>query len=158
MVINLRKLESDDWPLFAKWWRDEELIDLTSGDHSPLMDEEIKRQVDDMAEDIKSHHWLIKADGEAIGHINLNQKDDNSVEMQIVIGEKNYWGKGIGTEAISLVVSEAKKLGYKKINAEVRPENKRALRLYEKMGFKKIGTKKYDNPNLPEVILFKKEL
>lgn len=157
-MITLKKLKADDWTLFAKWWRDEELIKMTSGDHTPLTDEDIQQRVGEMAVDEKSHHWLIYLDEVPIGHINLNKIDKSSAELQIVIGEKIHWGKGFGAEAINQVLEEAKKLNYQKILAEVRPENNRAIRLYEKVGFKNSGTKKYDNPNLPEVIILEKEL
>jgi len=159
MVITSRKLESNDWHYFTKWWRDKELIKLTSGDHTPLTDEDIKQRVAEMAMEDNSHHWLIRAEDVIVGHINLNKIDGNSAELQIVIGEKEYWGKGIGKEAISQTIKKANNLGFKKIIAEVRPENSRAFGLYKKMGFHKIDNKKYpDNPNLPEVIVMIKEL
>ena len=72
---------------------------------------------------------------------------------------KDYWGKGVGKLAIEQVIEHAKALGYKKIYAEARPENSRAIGLYGKCGFKSLGLKKYpDNPNLPEVVMMEKEI
>lgn len=159
MKINLRSLALADWQYFAKWWRDKELIDLTSGDHGPLSDEEIKEQTQEMINDTNSYHWMIKADDRIVGHVNLNRLDNEKTEMQIVIGEKEYWGKGIGQEASREVLRKAKDLNYQKIYIEVRPENTRAIRLYEKLGFRKLGHKKHPhNPNLPKVIMMEKEI
>jgi len=108
MKINLRKLQFNDWPYFAKWWQDEELINMTSGDHTPLTEEEIRNQVEDMASDTNSHHFLISVDDKVVGHINLNKLDSKKAELQIVIGEKEYWGQGIGKEAIQKVLKIAK--------------------------------------------------
>lgn len=158
MKIMLRKIKLDDYPHFLKWWRDKELTVLTSGDHTPMTDKEIEKQIREMANDKKAHHWMIKADGKIVGHININKIDEKSAELQIVIGEKEYWGKGIGFEAIKQVLEQAGSLGYRKITVEVRPENTRAINLYKKSGFIKQGLKKYpDNPNLPEVLVMRKE-
>lgn len=159
MKINLRNLQSEDWPHFAKWWKDEELINMTSGDHTPITEEEIRNQVEDMASDTNSHHFLIIADDEVIGHINLNKLDSKKAELQIVIGEKEYWGQGIGKEAIRKMIEIAEDLELEKIIIELRPENSRALNLYKKSDFKQTGIKKYpENPNQPEVIIMEKEI
>lgn len=159
MKIKLRKLSKNDWPYFIKWWRDKELTDLTSGDHTPMADEEIKKQIREMTNDKSAHHWMICVDGKIVGHINLNKINDTKAELQIVIGEKDYWGKGLGKLAIEQVIEHAKTLGYKKIYVEARPENSRAIGLYGKCDFKSLGLKKYpENPNLPEVLIMEKRL
>jgi RimJ/RimL family protein N-acetyltransferase len=157
MKVILRKLELNDWPLFAKWWRDGELIKMTSGDFESLSDDEIKNQVKEMADDTDSWHWMIQVDDKIVGHINLNKLDNQKAELQIIIGEKEYWGRGIGKQAGTQIIKKAK--NFNRIYIEVRPENSRALNLYQKLGFKNLGLKKYpDNPNLPEVIMMEKVL
>jgi ribosomal protein S18 acetylase RimI-like enzyme len=50
-------------------------------------------------------------------------------------------------------------MGYEKILVEARTENIRAINLYEKMRFTKIGLKKYpENQNLSEVIVLEKTI
>ncbi|MFA6551004.1 MAG: GNAT family N-acetyltransferase [Patescibacteria group bacterium] len=64
-------------------------------------------------------------------------------KLGLVIGNKNYWGKGIGTEATKLMVGHAfKKMGLKKIKLSVHLENKPAIGVYEKAGFKVDAIKK----------------
>ena len=41
--IILRIINKDDIIHFKKWWRDEELIKLTSGDLTPISDDEINQ-------------------------------------------------------------------------------------------------------------------
>lgn len=159
MDIILQKLKAGDYPHFLRWWRDDELMGLTSGDHAPMGDEEIQKQVAKMASDKNVRHWLIEVDDKIVGHINLNKINSKTAELQIVIGEKEYWGKGIGFEAIIKVLDQAKSFGYKKILVEVRPDNIRAINLYQKAGFEKQGLKKYPkNPNLPEVLVMEKQI
>ncbi len=158
MEIILRNLTKKDSQYFIKWWRDKELIALTSGDFTSLSDQEIQKQVDEMATDKNSVHFMIEADGKIVGHVNLNKIDEETAELQIVIGEKDYWGKGIGQDAIIQILKKAVKIRYKKIITEVRPENQRAINLYKQTGFLYIRNKKYDNPNQLEVLIMEKRL
>ena len=52
---------------------------------------------------------------------------------------KDYWGKGIGTGIMNVLMDFAKKSGAEVLELEVRSDNERAIALYEKFGFKKIG-------------------
>jgi len=156
--IILRKLTNDDWTYFAKWWKDPELISMTSGNPEKFSDAAIKKQVQEMVNDARAHHWLIETANRVVGHINLCRMTKSKAELQIVIGEKEYWGKGIGKKAIELVLENGKNLSYKEIYVEVRPENLRARKLYKSAGFIEQGTKKYRNKYLPEVVMMAKNL
>ena len=52
---------------------------------------------------------------------------------------KAYWGNGVGTRLMEQVIDFAKYAGMEIISLEVRSDNARAIRLYEKLGFEKIG-------------------
>ena len=57
-------------------------------------------------------------------------------ELRIVIGEKDFWGKGYGVEAIKLVVDYAfDKLNLNKVYLGVNAEHKRAIEAYKNAGF-----------------------
>ena len=57
---------------------------------------------------------------------------------------KDYWGKGIGTGLMKLLIDFCKKSDAEVIELQVRSDNERAIGLYKKFGFEKIGTyKKY---------------
>lgn len=50
------------------------------------------------------------------------------------------WGKGIGSMLIDYIIDFAKNIAHAEIiSLEVRSDNTRAIRLYEKYGFEKIG-------------------
>ena len=67
-----------------------------------------------------------------IGDVSFNQKD-----MPIVIGEKEYRGRGIGTKVIRKLIERAKDLGYKEIEVEeIYHWNIASQKLYTKLGFK----------------------
>lgn len=51
------------------------------------------------------------------------------------IGEKQFWGKGIGKDIIRLIINNAKILGLTSWYLNVHRDNERAQKLYEKYGF-----------------------
>ncbi len=75
-----------------------------------------------------------------IGNIKLEPIDfiNRKAMLGMIIGDRDYWGKGIATEATKLVVKHAfEKMGLEEVNLGVIPENKAAVRVYEKVGFLK---------------------
>jgi RimJ/RimL family protein N-acetyltransferase len=70
---------------------------------------------------------------------NLNQ----SADIAIVIGNKLFWNKGYGSEALTLLLDYGfKALNLHNVQLEVYSFNKRAIKSYEKVGFKIIGNKR----------------
>lgn len=57
---------------------------------------------------------------------------------------KEFWGLGIGTALMEYILEISDLiLKYQMVELEVVSENKRAISLYEKMGFKKIGSRPF---------------
>lgn len=54
--------------------------------------------------------------------------------------KKEFWGMGIGAAAMEALFSFAKSAGIEVIQLEVKADNTGGIRLYEKMGFTRIGT------------------
>ena len=74
-----------------------------------------------------------------IGNIKLEPIDfkNKKATLGILIGDKIYWGRGIGAEAIKLILNYAfSKLNLKEVNLGVISKNKRAITLFKKIGFK----------------------
>ncbi len=71
--------------------------------------------------------------------INIDDKNRNA-ECIIDIGEKEYWGKGYGTEAMKLLLDFAfLELNMHRVSLSVFSFNKNAIHLYEKIGFSNEG-------------------
>jgi RimJ/RimL family protein N-acetyltransferase len=66
-----------------------------------------------------------------------------NAEVGIVIGEKDYWNKGYGSEAMQLMLKHGfETLNLHRIWLRVYGFNTRAIRAYEKSGFVHEGRKR----------------
>ncbi len=86
-----------------------------------------------------------KENNNHIGNVKLEPIDfaKSCATMGIIIGERNYWGKGVATEVVKAIVSFAfEYLGIKEVNLGVISENKAAIKVYEKSGFEIYKTDK----------------
>ena len=83
----------------------------------------------------------VNSDGEIVGDGSLElgvRRISHTAELGISV-VKEYWGKGIGSTIMNMLIQEAKDRGITKINLKVRADNERAKALYKKFGFVKEG-------------------
>ena len=83
----------------------------------------------------------IDDEGRIVGDGSLElgvRRISHSAELGISV-IKEYWGKGVGSTIMELLIKEAKDRGVTKINLKVRADNQRAKGLYKKFGFVKEG-------------------
>lgn len=76
-----------------------------------------------------------------IGNVKLEPLDweNNRTIFGIMIGDRSYWGKGLGTEATKLISDYAlDELGMDEVELGVITDNIKACRAYEKAGFKQV--------------------
>lgn len=79
-----------------------------------------------------------------IGMVSLKQIDqlNGTASLGISIDNKEYWGRGYGTEAVKLAVDFGFRfLNLHNISLYTASFNARAIRAYEKAGFKVFGTR-----------------
>jgi len=82
---------------------------------------------------------FIKNSDKHIGNVKLEPIDwnDKKATLGILIGDKNYWGKGICTIVMKLITKYAfEKMSLEKIDLGVLSENRAAIICYLKSGFK----------------------
>lgn len=71
-----------------------------------------------------------------IGLVDVHKIHCKRAEIYICIGEPEYWGKGIGTEAVGLMLNHGfNTLNYRKIVARVNTCNIQSLKIFNKFGF-----------------------
>jgi ribosomal protein S18 acetylase RimI-like enzyme len=77
-------------------------------------------------------------DERPIGCVALRRFDEDVSEMKRLYVRPAYHGRGLGRTLAEAIVSEAKKLGYKKMLLDTVPSMKAAQGLYLSMGFREI--------------------
>lgn len=78
--------------------------------------------------------------GTHIGTCTLYDYMEGSIQLGIRIGNKDYWNKGYGTDAVKLLTWFAfTTMSVNRVWLKVLPENTRAIRCYEKAGFTVLG-------------------
>ena len=78
------------------------------------------------------------------GLIDIDRKN-KTAQCYCVIGEKSFWGKGLGTEIHSVLFQWGfKKFDFQKIWAHIRTNNPAIFRVVEKLGFQIEGTLRQD--------------
>ncbi len=151
--LTLRKVRLADKKYFSVWWRDKTLLKLTSGILKLISDKKVEKYFLSMLRSKNAYHFMIMLGKKVIGHISLVKRRNKWYETQIVIGERKYWGRGYGSEAIKLLIRKAKRFKISKIYLEVRPTNNRAIRAYKHCGFHKVNKVLYPkNKYLPKTL------
>lgn len=145
--IRLRPLTETDMVLKVKWYNDPAVRKTL------VIDEvfELEKTSDWFhtlaANQTRADFMVESLDGAPIGITGLIDFDQKNKTAQCycVIGEKEYWGKGLGTEIHSVLFQWGfEELDIEKIWAHIRTNNPAIFRVVEKLGFVKEGTLRQD--------------
>ena len=142
--MRLRPVAEEDLPLFVRWFNDPEVRYWLSMSDAPEFTLESEEEwYDEMRADPTRVIWCIESeDGQPIGNLGLHGIDETQgrATFGISIGEKAYWGRGYGTEALREVLRYAfQEMGLRRVVLEADEDNARAIRCYEKCGFVREG-------------------
>ena len=140
----LSPMDINDAEKYTEWLNDLEVISNLTIYNSVINTETEK---DFLVKLSKEHNYSIvdNAANKLIGSCGFTDLDHLNLtsEAGIFIGDKNYWNKGYGTEALVLLLDYGfKVLNLHNVMLRVYSLNERAIRSYEKAGFKKIGTRR----------------
>lgn len=145
-LAELRRHQASDVDDFMRWYMDADIATLLRHDLRPLTANQARGYFMSIVLPASANGtaWAIhdRASGNLIGTTAITQIDfdKSSCLFRIVIGEKQAWGHGFGTEATRLVVAEVfESLGLNRVKLEVFDHNPRARRSYEKVGFVETG-------------------
>jgi RimJ/RimL family protein N-acetyltransferase len=147
--VTLRAIERDDVPIIHAINNDVE-VELAGGGDPPWPQSlarayaDFDRQAAEGGRDGNPSGvtFAIEADGKLIGFCGLNHRNvfAATAELGITIGDKEYWGRGYGREAIGLLVDYGfTKLNLRRIYLRVHGRNRRAIRAYNACGFVEEG-------------------
>lgn len=109
----------------------------------PISIEEERAYLQTLAESSSSVMFVAKKDGMIIGNASFSQMTRTRLSHRGEFGIsvlKNYWGQGIGSMLLEAIIDFAGTTAHAEIiSLEVRSDNQRAISLYKKYGFQKIG-------------------
>jgi len=138
----LRRIEREDIPTFVRWFNDPEVREFLTL-YRPFSTAEEEKWFERHLEDERSEIFAVEtAGGVHIGNVGLHDINwrDRRLELGIVIGEKEYWGKGYGSDAIRTTLRFAfEEMNMRRVSLRVRDDNARGIRAYEKCGFQHEG-------------------
>ena len=140
--VRLRALEREDLRQCVEWFRDPEVRENLFLDRPVSMAEEEKWFEEHLKRGNDIIFCIETKQGKYIGNIGIHRIDHKNrhAELGIFIGDKSYWNKGCGTEAIRLALRYAfDDLNMHKVYLTHFEGNERARRCYEKCGFVQEG-------------------
>jgi len=139
--VRFRTYSIEDIPLRLKFINDIEIANcLTDGMPYPITRREEERWYEDINSASDRYKFAIEAidTNEFIGGCSINDVDwKNSVAtIGLFIGNKNYWGKGYGSDAMNVLISFVfNHMNINKIRLITYSFNDRAIKSFEKCGF-----------------------
>jgi RimJ/RimL family protein N-acetyltransferase len=141
--ISLGPVQADDLPLLHRWINDRELVVL-SAPYRPVHFSDHEAWWSSVSRDRSVELFAIRllGDHRLVGTCQLLAIDHRhrSAELQIRIGEEGARGRGLGTEAVGLLLRHAfEDLDLRRVSLHVFASNARAIATYEKTGFTREG-------------------
>jgi RimJ/RimL family protein N-acetyltransferase len=138
----LRGIEREDIPTFVRWFNDPEVRRYLEM-YLPMSKAEEEQWFEAHLESDSNRFFGIETgEGVLIGNVGLHSIDwkNRSAVLGIVIAEKEYWGKGYGSDAITTLLRFVfGEMNLHRIHLSVFDFNERAIACYEKCGFRHEG-------------------
>ncbi len=142
----LSPINVEDVDQYCIWLNDLEISYNLLIFNQQLSLEKEKMILQDMIKNNAQIFAIVDADSDKlIGNCSIFRINERNrkAEVGIFIGDKNYWSKGYGSEALSLLIDYGFNiLNLNNIMLEVFSFNKRAFSSYKKVGFKEIGRRR----------------
>lgn len=137
--VRLRPIELEkDMGSFLEWYTNPDVLFYSEGPKAmPYDSDVIHRMCAKLSELGEAYIIEVEENGtwKAIGDASIT-KD----KTPITIGAEEYWGKGIGTRVLGLLIERARQLKLEKLKvSRINEYNARSLKLYTRAGFKISG-------------------
>jgi RimJ/RimL family protein N-acetyltransferase len=151
LKIHLRAFEKEDLDTVLRWVNDEEVTrNLSDALIYPLSRaDEIKWLESVSVANPREKVFAIETlDRELIGSVGLHTVNwvERKAELGIMIGEKQFWGKGYGSDSMREILRIAfEKMNLNRVYLRVFENNSRAVRVYQKCGFQQEGVLREDH-------------
>ena len=142
----IRKLEIKDAPLMLEWMQDESVVQFLNKDFSSMTICDCEKFIRESHGDFRNLHFAIVDDSDTyMGTVSLknicldNDKSGGNAEFAIVL-RQNAMGKNFSSKAMNEIIT----YGFSEMNLNeiywfVSIKNLRALRFYDKNGYKRLS-------------------
>lgn len=157
LKVELRPVSLEDFKRTYDWRNDEETAKLEAGTgyfrHSHVPLEKIESGYEKAIRDIDKREegefsiYTIEDQPKHIGSIGYRELDiiSRRCTVGIGIGEKDYWSKGFGTDAMKILIHYLfQTMNLNRIQLDTWSGNVQAIRSYEKCGFVREGQLRND--------------
>jgi len=114
----------------------------------------------ELAEQPRTRHYLVATDpsGALVGYAGLCAVAGDG-DVQTIGVRQEREGEGIGSALLTALLREAARRGCTGLYLEVRADNERAQKLYERFGFERIGLRRnYYQPSGVDAIVMRREV
>jgi diamine N-acetyltransferase len=141
--VYLRPIEKDDLKKLYAWFNDPEIRGLT-GEAFPTNQTGMEEFLAKIQTD-PSRVWfgiVLRENDQLIGEAGLLRMFPawRTTDLSIILGDKSAWDKGYGSEVMELLLDYAfGYLNFHRVAIGVVGTNQRALRFYERIGFRREG-------------------
>jgi RimJ/RimL family protein N-acetyltransferase len=141
----LSPMNTEDAEKYTVWLNDMEVAQYLTMAYQIISLEKEKEYLEKFSKEGENFAIVEGKSDELIGGCGLKNLDhlNRSAEIGIFIGEKSYWNKGYGEEALRLLLDYCFNiLDLHNIMLNVFAFNTRAIHCYQKIGFKEIGRRR----------------
>lgn len=134
--IFLRSYDKSDVAFVSKMWFDSENGKYLSDPTPEFIDDVFQNVLDTIQDSDDGFYFVVCLNsGERIGSASTFPNDDKTEYDIGYCIHKDFWKKGYGTEAVSVLLDWIRCKGAKSVTAEAAIDNKGSCRLLEKLGF-----------------------
>lgn len=143
--IYLSPRNSEDVEKFTEWLNDFETTDYTGRSAIVTTLEGERKHLEENSNPEATFVIVTLEDDKMIGTVSLEHIDwiNRTATLGIFIGDKEFRSKGYGTESIRLILEYGfKYMNLYNIKLDLMEFNERALKCYEKCGFKEYGRRR----------------
>jgi len=145
--IYLRAFSNIDIQIWYNWFNDPEVTRFMNKGIFPNYIDAQEAYLKSMTDNVKNLQLAIcqKKNNTLVGLVGIHMIDwvHRHGDVSILIGEKDFWGKGIASEAINLIVDHAfNKMNLNKLTAGMVRQNIGTQKSFENNGFVLEGTRR----------------
>jgi diamine N-acetyltransferase len=139
--IVLRAIEREDLPNYVRWLNDPVVLEHF-GQYAPFSLAQEEQWYEQMLQDQKQRSFAIEYEGRHVGgagFCNIDGRNQNA-EVGLFIGMPELWDQGLGRETLQMLLHFGfYQMNLHRIHLRVFAENRRAVHLYETLGFQHEG-------------------